>query len=106
MTLKPNLKCTAEQVADAVCKACGITLHQLIYAPKKLNVNIARGMYCAITVMTGIHPSAAADYIKRSRVNVITSAKHYKGYLEVKDDVTTKLYEKIVGILQDEHTKD
>jgi len=105
MTLNPNLKCNAEEVAQAVCESCEIDEKELVYGPKCNKLNFARGLYCAVTALAGIHPKKAAQVIKRSRAHVITSAKHYIGYLEVGDPVITKLYEKILRCLRkdDEH---
>lgn len=97
---KLDIVCSSEQVAQAVCAVCNISSEQLVYAPKSRDVNLARGLYCAVTKLAGIHPTDAAATIKRSRANVITVAKHYKGYLEVRDAVTTNLYNKIVDYLQ------
>lgn len=97
---KLDIVCSAEQVAKAVCAACGLSFDQLLYAPKGREVNLARGLYCAVTTLCSIHPTKAAETIKRSRANVITVSKHYRGYLEVRDAVTTKLFNKIVDNLK------
>lgn len=101
MSIPPlSIDCTPDDVMQAVCTACEVTREQMLYAPKSSRINLARGLYCAITKLAGIHPAQAADAIKRSRANVITVAKHYKGYLEVRDAVTTNLYNKIVDNLK------
>lgn len=106
--MKPSLslRCKAEEIAQAVCEVFDIDSVQLISAPKSKTINIARGLYCAIATLAGIHPTEAAATIKRSRANVITVAKHYCGYLEVGDNLTTGLYNKIVNNLQSKQDKD
>lgn len=103
MKLTLDIQCTADDVAQAVCKACDITHHQLLYAPKSISMNFARGLFCAVCIMCGIHPTQAADVIKRSRANVITVAKHYMGYLETNDATIRELYEKIISNLLSKH---
>lgn len=103
MKLAIDITCTAEEVAQAVCAAFNITRQQLVYAPKSKAINFARGLYCATTVIAGIHPKDAAHTIQRSRASVITVAKHYKGYLEVGDQELTNLYNAIIQNLLTKH---
>ena len=98
-----NIETSADQVAEAVCQVFAITGEQLVTAPKSTNANLARGLFCAVCVMAGIHPKSAATVIKRSRANVITVAKHYRGYIETGDKITRGLYDKILSHLSAEH---
>lgn len=85
----------AEVIIDVVCQMENISFPELIARPKGSKVNILRGIAYLLSREYLIHPSIFAEYMHRSRCNVINVARTYQGYLKVRDKLVTSIFNRL-----------